>query len=149
MASNMRASESETEMMVEGETPVDDRIRKLVDTRATEVENRIAELENELEQLRNFAEITLRDRRIAENSDNIAKISDSFSGFAESTSDKLNALENRLEVNTLVLAELVEALDETDDIDLDLSHVEGYGADRLVTNVSANDRLAEAIENSS
>lgn len=149
MASNVHAGEAESEMMAEGETPVDDRIRELVDSRATEVENRIAELESELEQLQNFAEITLRDRRIAENSDNIGKISDSFSGFAESTSDKLNALENRLEVNTLVLAEVVEALEETGDVDLDLSDVEGYGEDRLVTDVSANDRLAEAIENSS
>lgn len=147
MASNVHAGESE--MAIENENPVDDRIRELVDNRATVVESRIAELEAELEELENFAEITLRDRRIAENSDNIAKLSDSFSGFAESTTDKLNTLENRIEVNSLVLAAVVEALEETDDVDIDLSDVEGYQDDRLVTDVSANDRLAEAIEGSS
>lgn len=147
MASNVHAGESE--MAIENENPVDDRIRELVDNRATVVESRIAELEAELEELENFAEITLRDRRIAENSDNIAKLSDSFSGFAESTTDKLNTLENRIEVNSLVLAAVVEALEETDDVDIDLSDVEGYQDDRLVTDVSANDRLAEAIEESS
>lgn len=147
MASNVHAGESE--MAIENENPVDDRIRELVDNRATVVESRIAELEAELEELENFAEITLRDRRIAENSDNIAKLSDSFSGFAESTTDKLNALENRIEVNSLVLAAVVEALEETDNVDIDLSDVEGYQDDRLVTDVSANDRLAEAIEESS
>jgi predicted component of type VI protein secretion system len=150
MATNARASDAESEMTGEGnETPVDDRIRELVDTRATEVERRIEELEAELEELENFAKITLRDRRISENSDNIGKLSDSFSGFAESTSDKLNTLENRIEVNSLVLAAVVEALEESGDVDLDFSDVEGYQADRLVTDVSANDRLADAIEESS
>lgn len=148
MASNVRAGDAEMRLD-ESETPVDDRIRELVDTRATEVEDRIEELEAELEQLENFAEITLRDRRIAENSDNIGKVSDTLSGFAESTTDKLNALENRIEVNTLVLAAVVEALEETGDADLDLSEVEDLQGDRLVTEVSANDRLAEVIERSS
>lgn len=148
MASNVHTGDAELRLD-ESETPVDDRIRELVDARATEVEDRIEELEAELEQLENFAEITLRDRRIAENSDNIGKVSDTLSGFAESTTDKLNALENRIEVNTVVLAEIVAALEETGDVDLDLSEVAGYQADRLVTETSANDRLAEAIERSS
>ncbi|HET7324838.1 MAG TPA: hypothetical protein VFJ06_10940 [Halococcus sp.] len=146
MATNARATD---EMPVDTENPVDNRIRELVDNRATVVESRIEELEAELEELENFAEITLRDRRIAENTDNITKLSDSFSGFAESTTDKLNALENRIEVNSVALAAVIEALAESDDVDVDLSDVEGYQADRLVTNVSANDRLAEAIEQSS
>lgn len=148
MASNVRADDAEMRLD-ESETAVDERIRELVDTRAAEVEDRIEKLEGELEQLENFAEITLRDRRIAENSDNIGKVSDALSGFAESTTDKLNALENRVEVNMLVLAEVVEALEETGDVDLDLSGVEDYQGDRLVTEASANDRLAEAIERSS
>ena len=148
MASNVRAGDTELHLD-ESETPVDDRIRQLVDARATEVETRIEELEAELEDLENFAEITLRDRRIAENSDNIGKVSDTFSGFAESTTSKLNALETRIEVNTLVLAKVVEALDEAGDVDLDLSAVESYQGNRLVTEVSANDRLTDAIERSS
>ncbi len=150
MATNARSGDVESEMVGnESETPVDDRIRELVDNRAATVENRIEELEAELEELENFATITLRDRRIAENSTNVGKLSDSFSGFAESTTDKLNALENRIEVNSLVLAGVVEALAEAEDVELDLTGVEGYQEDRLVTNVSANDRLVEAIESSS
>lgn len=148
MASNVRADDTEVRLD-ESETPVDDRIKELVDTRAAEVEGRIEELEAELQQLEKFAKITLRDRRISENSDNIRKVSDTFSGFAESTTDKLNALENRIEINTLVLAEVVEALEKTGDVDLDLSDVEDYQGDRLVTEASANDRLAEVIERSS
>ena len=148
MATHTRAMDEESELEA-SETPVDDQIRELVESRARTVESRIDELENELEQLRNFAEITLRDRRIAENSDNIGKISDSFSGFADSTTNKLNYLENCLEINTLVLAAVIEALKEAEDVDLDLSEIGGYQEDRLVTNVSANDRLAEVIEESS
>lgn len=137
---------AEPEMAVEEEieTPVDDRIKELIEDRATTIENRIEELENELTELENFATITLRDRRIAENSDNISKVSDSFSGFAESTTDKLNSLEHRLEINTLLLATIAEAVADTEDVDL--SAVRQYQEDRLVTNISADERLEEALE---
>ncbi|GAA0472157.1 hypothetical protein MUK72_16345 (plasmid) [Halococcus dombrowskii] len=113
-----------------------------------EIEGDIEELEDDLEELDNFAKVTLRDRRISENSDLIDALSDSFSGFAENTSEKLSALENRIEVNTMVLAAVVEALEEMD-ADLDLSDVEGYQEDHLVTTDSADNRLAEAIKESS
>lgn len=111
------------------------------------IERDIDELEENLEELDNFAKVTLRDRRISEQSDLIDALSDSFSGFAESTSEKLGKLENRVEVNTMVLAVVVEALEEMD-TDLDFSDVEGYQEDHLVTTGSAEDRLADAIEES-
>ena len=113
-----------------------------------DIHGEIAALEDDLEELDNFAKVTLRDRRISEHSDLIDALSDSFSGFAENTSEKLGALENRVEVNTMVLAVIVEALAETD-ADLDFSDVEGYQEDHLVTTASADDRLAAAIEESS
>ena len=113
-----------------------------------DIHGEIAALEDDLEELDNFAKVTLRDRRISEHSDLIDALSDSFSGFAENTSEKLGALENRVEVNTMMLAVIVEALAETD-ADLDFSDVEGYQEDHLVTTASADDRLAAAIEESS
>lgn len=113
-----------------------------------ELQSEIDELEDDLEELDSFAKVTLRDRRISENSDLIDALSDSFSGFAENTSEKLGALENRVEVNAMVLAAIIESL-EAMDADLDFSEVEGYQEDHLVTTASADDRLAEAIEESS
>jgi hypothetical protein len=139
-----RTQEGETE---EGEieTGVDDRIKELVDDRAATIENRIDELEDELNELENFATVTLRDRRIGENTTNIDKISESFSGFAESTTDKLNALESRQEINTLLLAAIAEALGDAEDVDVDLSTVREYQEDRLVTDTSADEQLEEAL----
>jgi molybdopterin converting factor small subunit len=113
-----------------------------------QIQGKIDELEDNLEELDSFAKVTLRDRRISENSDLIDALSDSFSGFAENTSEKLGELENRVEVNTMVLAVIIEAFEEMD-ADLDFSDVEGYQEDHLVTTDSADNRLAEAIEGSS
>lgn len=143
MAARTHAGETEER---EIETAVDDRIRELVDNRAAMIEDRIDELESELTELENFATVTLRDRRIAENTTNIDKISNSFSGFAESTSDKLNSLENRLEINTLLLAAIAEALEDTEDVEIDLSTVREYQEDRLVTDTSADEQLEEALD---
>ena len=112
------------------------------------IHGELNDLEDDLDELDDFAKITLRDRRISEHSDLIDALSDSFSGFAENTSERLGVLENRLEVNTMVLATIVEALEETD-ADLDFSDVEGYQEDHLVTTASADDRLAAAIDESS
>lgn len=136
--------EPETTVEEEIETPVDDQIRELIEDRASTIESQIEELENELAELENFATVTLRDRRIAENSDNISKISGSFSGFAESTTDKLNSLESRLEINTLLLAAIAETAADSENIDL--SAVQQYQEDRLVTDTSADQRLENVLE---
>lgn len=143
MAARTRAGETEEG---EIETAVDDRIRQLVDDRAATIENRIDELESELAELENFATVTLRDRRIGENTTNIDKISESFSGFAESTSDKLNSLEGRLEIDTLLLAAMAEALADAEDVEVDLSTVRKYQEDRLVTDTSTDEQLEEALD---
>lgn len=143
MAARTQAGETEEG---EIENAVDDRIRELVDNRAATIEGRIDELENELTELENFATVTLRDRRIGETTTNIDKLSESFSGFAESTSDKLNALEGRLEINTLLLAAIAEALADAEEVEVDLSTVRRYQEDRLVTDTSTDEQLEKALD---
>ena len=146
MAMHAHAADEEPPMAAgELATPVDDRIRELVDSRAAAIESRIAELEAELEQLDSFAKITLRDRRIAENTANLGKVSDTLSGFAENTTDKLNAQKSAHERNTLLLAALVEALD-AEGIDLDLAAVRDHREGRPVTGAAADDRLNDALD---
>lgn len=147
MASHARTGDEESRMVTEEfATPVDDQIRELIDSRATELEDRIAELEAELDQLDSFARITLRDRRIAENTGNITKVSDTLSGFAENTTDKLNALKRNQERNTLLLAAITEALSDADGVDVDLSDVNDHREGRLVTGTSADDRLDDVLD---
>lgn len=130
----------------ESAKPIDDQVRELIEKRAAELENRIQELESELDALDNFARITLKERRIAENNANLAKVSDTLSGFAENTTDKLNTLKSNQERNTLLLAAVVEALDDADEVDVDLSEVRDHREGRPVTGISPDDRLDDALD---
>lgn len=143
--SGVGRDEFDTTVGDEPETAIDDQVRTLIDDRATEIEQRIGELEAELEQLDNFARITLKERRIAENNGNIAKVSDTLSGFAENTTDKLNALRSKQEENRLLLAAIVEALEDAEGVDVDLSDVRSRREGQL-TSVAADDRLDEALD---
>jgi archaellum component FlaC len=146
MASHSQADDGiDTTVGDELGTTIDGQVRALIDQRADEIEARLDEVEDDLSELDNYTKITLRDRRIAEIEGNLTKVSDAFSGFAENTTDRLSALDNRLEVTTLLLVALVDALDEAD-VDIDLSDVQSQQAERLVTDASADERLAEALD---
>jgi archaellum component FlaC len=146
MASRSQADDGiDTTVGDELGTTIDGQVRALIDQRADEIEARLDEVEDDLSELDNYTKITLRDRRVAEIEGNLTKVSDAFSGFAENTTDRLSALDNRLEVTTLLLVALVDALDEAD-VDIDLSDVQSQQAERLVTDASADERLAEALD---
>jgi archaellum component FlaC len=146
MASRSQADDGiDTTVGDEPGTTIDDQVQALIDRRADEIEARLDEVEDDLSELDNYTKITLRDRRVAEIEGNLTKVSDAFSGFAENTTDRLSALDNRLEVTTLLLVALVDALDEAD-VDIDLSDVQSQQAERLVTDASADERLAEALD---
>jgi archaellum component FlaC len=146
MASRSQADDGiDTTVGDEPGTTIDGQVRALIDQRADEIEARLDEVEDDLSELDNYTKITLRDRRVAEIEGNLTKVSDAFSGFAENTTDRLSALDNRLEVTTLLLVALVDALDEAD-VDIDLSDVQSQQAERLVTDASADERLAEALD---
>ena len=146
MASRSQADDGiDTTVGDEPGTTIDDQVQALIDRRADDIEARLGEVEDDLSELDNYTKITLRDRRVAEIEGNLTKVSDAFSGFAENTTDRLSALDNRLEVTTLLLVALVDALDEAD-VDIDLSDVQSQQAERLVTDASADERLAEALD---
>jgi hypothetical protein len=146
MASRSQADDGiDTTVGDEPGTTIDGQVRALIDQRADEIEARLDEVKDDLSELDNYTKITLRDRRVAEIEGNLTKVSDAFSGFAENTTDRLSALDNRLEVTTLLLVALVDALDEAD-VDIDLSDVQSQQAERLVTDASADERLAKALD---
>lgn len=128
------------------ESTVDYQIEALIDRRTRELEERIDELDSELEEIEDFARISLGERRLKQNEANISEFSESLTSFAEKTFSKMNALENRLEVQTLLLASLIESVSESDDVELDLSDIQQYQEDQLVMSASAEQRLQEAID---
>ncbi|WP_122089042.1 hypothetical protein [Halalkalicoccus subterraneus] len=130
-------------------TTVDYQIEELIERRTRALAEEIEELEGELEDLDNFARISLAERRVKGNEANLAEFSNSLTSFAERTFSKLNAIESRLDAQTLLLAAVVEALADTDDIEMDLSEVEKYGEEQLVVSASPEDRLKEAIDEAS
>ena len=108
------------------------------------IAQRLDELEERVSELDNYARISLSERRIKQNEENLAEFSDSLTAFAERTMSRANALEERLQVQTMLLAAVLDALEETD-ADVDLSAVERYRNERVVTDAS-NEQLEEAIE---
>ena len=130
-----------------GESTVDYQIEELINQRTRDLEKEIERLEDELEELDNFARISLGERRIKGNEANLTEFSNSLTGFAERTFTKLNAIESRLDAQTLLLAAVVEGLSEADDIELDLTEVEAYNEEQLVVSASPEKRLQDAIEN--
>lgn len=130
----------------QGESTVDYQIEELIERRTRELEDRIEELNSELEEVENFARISLGERRLKQNEANLSEFSDSLTSFAERTFTKLNALESRLEVQTLLLASLLEGLSEAEDVEIDLSAVEQYQDDQLVMSASPERRLQDAID---
>lgn len=130
----------------EDESTVDYQIEELIARRTGELEDRVEELEDELTEVENFARISLGERRLKQNEANISEFSESLTAFAERTFTKMNALENRLEVQTLLLTSLIDAVSESDDVEIDVSEVKRYQNDQLVMSASADQRLQEAIE---
>lgn len=130
------------------ESTVDYQIEELIERRTRALEAEIEELEAELEELDNFARISLAERRVKGNEANITEFSNSLTGFAERTFSKINAIESRLDAQTLLLAAVVEALSESD-VEIDLSEVASYGEDQLVMSASPEQRLEEAIDEAS
>lgn len=130
----------------DGESTVDYQIEELIDRRTEEIEGRIDELEAELEEVDNYARISLGERRVKGNEANISEFSESLTDFADRMFTKTNALESQLEVQTLLLAQVLEALAEADDVEVDVSDVKQYQENQIVMSASPDQRLEEAIE---
>ncbi|EMA59855.1 hypothetical protein C469_09541 [Halorubrum lipolyticum DSM 21995] len=101
---------------------IERQITTLIDERVAEIERDIETLEAELEELDNFARISLGERYSQRIEQNVSELSDSLTGFAERNFQKLNSVDGRVDEMSLMLAAVLEALDE-EDIDVDLSEV--------------------------
>lgn len=130
----------------QGESTVDYQIEELIDRRTEDIEGRIDELEEELADVEDYARISLGERRVKGNEANISEFSESLTDFADRMFTKTNALESQLEVQTLLLAQVLEALAEADDVEVDVSDVKRYQEDQIVMSASPDQRLEEAIE---
>lgn len=123
---------------------IEHQIDQQIDERLEPVDRRLEELEETVTELDNYARISLSERRIKQNEENLEAFSDSLTAFAERTMSKANGLEERLQVQTMLLAALLEALEDAE-VDVDLSAVEQYTEERIVTD-SSREQLDAAIE---
>lgn len=123
-------------------------VEEVVESRLESIEEEIQELEDELEELDNYTRISLNERRLKQNEAQLSELSASLTDFAERAFKKTNELESQLEVHTMLLASLVEAV-EDDGVDVDLSEVQRYREDRLVIDASADQRLEEVLDRAS
>lgn len=101
---------------------IERQIETLIDERVAEIERDLEALEAELEELDNFARISLGERYSQRIEQNVSALSDSLTGFAERNFQQLNSVDGRVDEMSLVLAAVIEALDE-EDIDVDFSEV--------------------------
>lgn len=123
---------------------IERRIDRQIDERVEPVERRLEALEERVADLDDFARISLGERRIKHNEANLAEFSDSLTAFAERTMAKANALEERLQVQTMLLAAVLEAVEDAD-VDVDLAALERYREERVVDDASEA-QLEAAIE---
>lgn len=120
-------------------------IEQRIESRTAELEEELAELERQVEEIEDFAKISLNERKIKQSEVNLSEFSDSLSNFAEKAFNNINAIEERLNVQALLLAAILDSLSEQD-IDLDLSEVERQQEDSVVMEQSPEERLESAIE---
>ncbi len=124
---------------------VERRIDQLIDERTDDIDARVDDLERELNDLDDFARVSLSERRVQKNEEALSELSNSTTDFAERTFAKTNALERQLEKQSVVLAVVLDALEEAD-VEVDLSDVERYREENLVTDTTAEERLDEALD---
>jgi len=121
---------------------IERQIESLIDERVAEIERDMEALEAELEELNNFARISLGERYSQRIEQNVSELSDSLTGFAERNFQKVNSVEGRVDEMSLVLAAVVEALDDAD-VDVDFSEVRRM-QDAGVVEETPAERLAAA-----
>ncbi|MES3517645.1 MAG: helix-hairpin-helix domain-containing protein [Natronomonas sp.] len=129
---------TETEASGAVETLIEDMVR----SETAELRQQLTELEAQIEEVDNFARISLNERKVQQNEAKLSEFSESLTAFAEKAFNNINALEDRLDRQSLVLAAILDALGD----DVDLSEVRRYENDRLVADTTPDERLAHAID---
>jgi TolA-binding protein len=119
-------------------------IEGMIRAQVGDLERQLDELEQQVEEIDNFARISLNERKIKQSEENLTAFSDSLTSFAERAFNNINALEERLGLHALILASVVEALEE-EGVDIDLGEVNRYREPNVVTDTQPEDRLEAAL----
>ncbi|WP_129113501.1 hypothetical protein [Halegenticoccus tardaugens] len=136
--------ESQTAVDGDAETTVEGIIDEMIQSRIGELEAEIAALERQLEAVDNYTKISLNERKIKQSEENLLEFSDSLTGFAEKAFNDINEIEDRLDTQALLLASILEALDD-EGVDVDLTAVERFQKENIVTGSGPEKRLEEAV----
>ncbi|WP_265111082.1 hypothetical protein [Halosolutus halophilus] len=126
-------------------TSLERHIERLVEDQLSEVRAEVEQLSEDVEEIENFATISLGERRLNQNEANLAEFSASLTEFSEQTLEKVNDLESQLELQTIVLASILESLADAD-LEVDVSEIRDYQQEQLVTEQSASGNLEAAID---
>ncbi|WP_306061427.1 hypothetical protein [Natronococcus wangiae] len=127
------------------ESPLERHVEQIIDDHLDEIRTELDRLSSDVEDVEQFATISLGERRLTQAEANLAEFSASLTEFSEQTLERVNELESRLERQTIVLATVLEALAKSD-VEVDVSDIKRYQQEQLVTDRSASDKLATAID---
>ena len=116
-------------------------VEEIVESRTAELREQLDDLRAQLEEVENFARISLDERKVKQNETKLTELSASLTDFAEKSFNNINALEDRLDRQALVLAAMLDSMGD----EVDLSEVRKYEQDRLVADASPDERLQEAL----
>lgn len=116
-------------------------IEEMIESRTEGLREELDELERQIETVDNFARISLNERKVKQNEVKLSEFSGSLTAFAEKAFENLNDLENRLDTQALLLAAILESLD-----DVDLSEVHRHRSEQLVMDATPEERLASVID---
>lgn len=116
-------------------------IEDMIESKAEGLREELDELERQIETVDDFARISLNERKVKQNEVRLSEFSDSLTAFAEKAFENLNELESRLDTQALLLAAILESLD-----DVDLSDVRRHRSEQLVMDATPEERLASVID---
>ncbi|MFC6765500.1 hypothetical protein [Natrinema soli] len=142
-----QSTTTETNDAGDGDTPsetgaVEGLIEELVESQTNELRDELDALERQIETVDDFARISLNERKVKQNEAKLSEFSESLTAFAEKAFNNINALEDRLDRQALLLVAILDSLED----DVDLSTVRRYENDRLIADTAPNERLAAAIQ---
>lgn len=120
---------------------IDALVEEMVESNVADLREEIETLERQIEAVDDFARISLNERKVKQNETSLSEFSDSLTAFAETAFHNLNVLEDRLDTQALLLAAVVESLD-----DVDLEEVRRYQHGNRVLSSTPEERLAGAID---
>ncbi len=122
-------------------------VEEMIQTRVAGLDAELEAVREQVEEIDDFARISLDERKIKQSEENLSEFSDSLMGFSERAFNNINRLEERLDVQALLLAAVLDALDE-EGIDLDLSEVDRHRQPNVVASTPPEEHLEDAIEQS-